>query len=77
MINSSGTRFRRLSARLESSLSLVFCLMRHWPLLWTVLGIGSRLFARFFASASAWRVLDGVIAVVMAGLAISLAVKGV
>lgn len=47
-------------------------------LLWlAVLGIGSRLFARFFASAAAWRVLDGIIAVVMAGLAISLAVKGV
>nr|WP_315845254.1 LysE family transporter [uncultured Achromobacter sp.] len=47
-------------------------------LLWlAVLGIGSRLFARFFASASAWRVLDGVIAVVMAGLAVSLAIKGV
>ena len=46
--------------------------------LWlAVLGIGSRLFARFFASASAWRLLDGIIAVVMAGLAISLAVKGV
>jgi len=47
-------------------------------LLWlAVLGIGSRLFAPFFARASAWRVLDGVIAVVMIGLAISLAVKGV
>jgi len=47
-------------------------------LLWlAVLGIGSRLFAPFFASATAWRVLDGVIAAVMAGLAVSLAVKGV
>lgn len=47
-------------------------------LLWlAVLGIGSRLFAPFFSSALAWRVLDGVIAVVMIGLAISLAVKGV
>ncbi|KAG0736522.1 hypothetical protein G6F24_018310 [Rhizopus arrhizus] len=47
-------------------------------LLWlAVLGSGSRLFARFFASASAWRILDGVIAVVMAGLAVSLAIKGV
>lgn len=47
-------------------------------LLWlAVLGIGSRLFAPFFASASAWRVLDGIIAVIMAALAVSLALKGI
>lgn len=47
-------------------------------LLWlAVLGIGSRLFAPFFASASAWRILDGLIAMVMAALAVSLALKGV
>ena len=31
----------------------------------------------FFASASAWRVLDGIIAVIMAALAVSLALKGI
>ena len=47
-------------------------------LLWlAVLSIGSRLFAPFFASASAWRVLDGIIAVIMAALAVSLALKGI
>ena len=40
-----------------------------------VLGVGSRLFAPFFASASAWRILDGLIAVVMAALAVSLAIN--
>jgi L-lysine exporter family protein LysE/ArgO len=47
-------------------------------LLWlAVLGIGSRLFAPFFARPSAWRVLDGAIAMVMAALAVGLALKGV
>lgn len=42
--------------------------------LWlAVLGVGSRLFAPFFSHARAWRVLDGVIAVVMLVLAASLA----
>ncbi len=38
-----------------------------------VLGVGSRLFAPFFTDARAWRVLDGLIAVVMLLLAWSLA----
>lgn len=42
-----------------------------------VLGLGSRLFAPFFSDARAWRVLDGVIAVVMIALAWSLAVRGI
>ncbi|MBB5214586.1 LysE/ArgO family amino acid transporter [Parapusillimonas granuli] len=38
-----------------------------------VLGVGSRLFAPLFTDARAWRVLDGLIAVVMAFLALRLA----
>ncbi|WP_459616061.1 LysE/ArgO family amino acid transporter [Bordetella sp. 2513F-2] len=41
-----------------------------------VLGVGSRLFAPLFADPRAWRVLDGVIALVMASLAIKLAAGG-
>jgi L-lysine exporter family protein LysE/ArgO len=42
-------------------------------LLWfTALGLGARLLAPLFARPSAWRVLDGIIAVVMIGLAVSL-----
>jgi len=42
--------------------------------LWlAVLGIGSRLCAPLFSDPRAWRVLDGMIAVVMAGLAVRLA----
>lgn len=37
-----------------------------------VLGAGSRLFAPLFAHPKAWRVLDGVIAMVMTGIAIGL-----
>jgi len=41
--------------------------------LWfTALGLGARLLAPLFARPSAWRVLDGIIAVVMIGLAVSL-----
>ncbi len=43
----------------------------------SVLAIGSRLFAPFFSNATAWRILDGVIAIIMAALAISLAVRGI
>ncbi|PLC50665.1 lysine transporter LysE [Pollutimonas subterranea] len=44
---------------------------------WLVLlGAGARLFAPLFARQKAWRVLDGIIAVVMAGLAFGLAHKG-
>lgn len=42
-----------------------------------VLGVGSRLFAPFFANARAWRILDGLIAVIMAALAVSLLVNGI
>jgi L-lysine exporter family protein LysE/ArgO len=46
--------------------------------LWFVgLGYGARLLRPVFARATAWRVLDGGIAVVMAALAVSLAVRGV
>ncbi|MFJ1300530.1 LysE/ArgO family amino acid transporter [Pseudomonadota bacterium AL_CKDN230030165-1A_HGKHYDSX7] len=46
-------------------------------LMWlAVLGIGSRLFAPLFTDARAWRVLDGLIALVMAALAVSLARGG-
>ncbi|MDM9558855.1 LysE/ArgO family amino acid transporter [Bordetella petrii] len=46
-------------------------------LLWlAVLGIGSRLFAPWFANPRAWRVLDGGIAVVLIVLAGRLAYKG-
>ncbi|CAM4324454.1 LysE/ArgO family amino acid transporter [Bordetella muralis] len=41
-----------------------------------VLGVGSRLFAPYFANPKAWRILDGVIAVIMAGLAMRLAWNG-
>lgn len=42
-------------------------------LLWfTALGLGARLLAPVFARPTAWRVLDGVIAVVMVAIAISL-----
>lgn len=41
-----------------------------------VLGIGSRLFAPYFANPHAWRILDGVIAVVMIALAARLALSG-
>lgn len=45
--------------------------------LWlVVLGIGSRLFAPLFANPKAWRVLDGVIAVIMVALAGRLAFNG-
>ncbi|CAN5230058.1 LysE/ArgO family amino acid transporter [soil metagenome] len=43
--------------------------------LWfTLLGFGARLLAPVFAKPMAWRVLDGIIAVVMAGLAVMLVV---
>jgi L-lysine exporter family protein LysE/ArgO len=46
-------------------------------ILWfTGLGFGARLLRPVFARPAAWRVLDGVIAVVMAALAVSLAVRG-
>jgi L-lysine exporter family protein LysE/ArgO len=46
-------------------------------LLWfTGLGFGARLLRPVFARPTAWRVLDAVIAVVMAGLGISLVVRG-
>lgn len=41
------------------------------------LGTGARLLAPLFSSPRAWRVLDGLIAIIMAGLAIGLAYKGV
>jgi L-lysine exporter family protein LysE/ArgO len=41
------------------------------------LGFGARLLRPVFARPAAWRVLDGVIAVVMAALAMSLAVRGI
>jgi len=45
--------------------------------LWlAVLGIGSRLFAPWFADPRAWRILDGGIAIVMAALAMRLAYNG-
>jgi L-lysine exporter family protein LysE/ArgO len=43
----------------------------------TGLGYGARLLRPVFARPAAWRVLDGVIAVVMAGLAVSLAARGI
>jgi L-lysine exporter family protein LysE/ArgO len=43
----------------------------------TGLGFGARLLRPTFARPAAWRVLDGVIAVVMGALAVSLAVRGV
>ncbi|HWK72336.1 MAG TPA: LysE family transporter [Burkholderiaceae bacterium] len=42
-----------------------------------VLGAGSRLFAPVFSNPRAWRILDGVIALVMACLAIRLAYGGI
>ena len=46
-------------------------------LLWfTALGFGARLLRPLFGRPRAWRVLDGVIAVVMLALGISLAVQG-
>ncbi|WP_345771148.1 LysE/ArgO family amino acid transporter [Geodermatophilus normandii] len=42
----------------------------------TVLGFGARLLRPVFARPAAWRVLDGVIAVVMTALAVSLALRG-
>lgn len=46
-------------------------------ILWfTGLGFGARLLRPVFARPAAWRVLDGVIAVVMVALAVSLAVRG-
>jgi L-lysine exporter family protein LysE/ArgO len=46
--------------------------------LWfTGLGYGARLLRPVFARPVAWQVLDGVIAVVMTALAVSLAVRGV
>jgi L-lysine exporter family protein LysE/ArgO len=42
----------------------------------TGLGYGARLLRPVFARPAAWRVLDGVIAVVMSALAVSLAVRG-
>lgn len=42
-----------------------------------ILGLGSHLFAPFFSSPRAWRILDGVIAIVISILAITLAVKGI
>jgi L-lysine exporter family protein LysE/ArgO len=42
----------------------------------TGLGFGARLLRPMFARPAAWRVLDGAIAVVMAGLGVSLAVRG-
>src|SRR3712207_6597373 len=47
-------------------------------LVWfTGLGYGARLLRPVFARPSAWRVLDGVIAVVMTALAVSLVLRGV
>jgi L-lysine exporter family protein LysE/ArgO len=47
-------------------------------LLWfTGLGFGARLLRPFFARPAAWRALDGVIAVVMVVLGVSLAFRGV
>ncbi|MGR7027439.1 LysE/ArgO family amino acid transporter [Geodermatophilus sp. URMC 62] len=43
----------------------------------TGLGYGARLLRPVFARPAAWRALDGVIAVVMTVLAVSLAVRGV
>ena len=43
----------------------------------TGLGYGARLLRPVFARPAAWRVLDGVIAVVMSALAVSLAVRGI
>nr|WP_204261781.1 LysE/ArgO family amino acid transporter [Blastococcus saxobsidens] len=43
----------------------------------TGLGFGARLLRPVFARPAAWRVLDGVIAVVMTALAVSLVVRGV
>ena len=43
----------------------------------TALGFGARLLRPVFARPAAWRVLDGVIAVVMTALAVSLLVRGV
>ena len=46
-------------------------------ILWfTGLGFGARLLRPVFARPTAWRVLDGIIAVVMVALAVSLAVRG-
>lgn len=46
--------------------------------LWlSILGLGSHLFAPFFSSPRAWRILDGVIAVIISALAITLAVNGI
>ncbi|MGY1652875.1 LysE/ArgO family amino acid transporter [Geodermatophilus sp. SYSU D01119] len=42
----------------------------------TALGFGARLLRPVFARPAAWQVLDGVIAVVMTALAVSLAVRG-
>jgi L-lysine exporter family protein LysE/ArgO len=42
----------------------------------TALGFGARLLRPVFARPAAWRVLDGVIAVVMTALAVSLALRG-
>lgn len=42
-----------------------------------ILGAGSRLFAPLFSNPRAWRILDGIIAVIMTGLALGLAYKGV
>ncbi|MFC4727014.1 LysE/ArgO family amino acid transporter [Coralloluteibacterium thermophilus] len=42
-----------------------------------VLAVGSRLFAPLFQKATAWRVLDALIAVVMIGLAAGLLAKGI
>ena len=41
------------------------------------LGFGARLLRPVFARPAAWRVLDGVIAVVMSALAVTLAIRGV
>jgi len=41
-----------------------------------VLGVGSRLFSPCFSNPQAWRVLDGIIAVVMIALALRLAYNG-
>jgi L-lysine exporter family protein LysE/ArgO len=47
-------------------------------LVWFIgLGYGARLLRPVFARPAAWRVLDGLIATVMAALAVSLAVRGV
>ncbi|NYT85099.1 LysE/ArgO family amino acid transporter [Pollutimonas harenae] len=42
-----------------------------------MLGIGARLLAPLFSNPRAWRILDGMIALIMAGLAVGLIVKGV